>query len=178
MAAAKKKRDESVESENSPESDKYQDAEIIESFAKRLIPNFHPEIATANVRYIFRDKAGMKAGRPVRGTVKKVGGIMRYITELDFIVEVALDQWTPMSVQQREALVDHLLERMTGEEDAEDAGAPMKWSVREPDVNEFASILRRHGAWNDDLQTFVGVVSRGVDIPGLVQSVVDSADAN
>lgn len=177
MAAAKK-RDQNAEPENTPESDKYQDAESVEAVAKRLIPNFHPEIAGANVRYVFRDKAGMKAGRPVRGTVKKVGGIMRYITELDFIVEVALDQWNPLSAQQREALVDHLLERMTGEEDPEDAGAPYKWSVREPDVNEFASILRRHGAWNEDLQTFVGVVSRGVDIPGMVQSVVDAADAN
>lgn len=171
--ASKKKNTEEAEAEGSS-GPGFADAESVAKLASELIPHFHPEIATATIRYIFKEKAGMKAGRPVRGVVRKVSGIMHFITELDFVVEVALDQWNPLSEDQRKALVDHLLERMTGEEDPDDAGAPMKWSVRDPDVQEFASILRRHGAWNDDLQTFMGIVPRGVDIPGMVQSVVDA----
>ncbi len=174
MPKPPQKNTKSTESE-SQSSEKYTDATLVEDFAKRLIPNNHPELATANIRYIFRIEAAQKSGRPVKGTVRKVSGVMQYITGLDFIVEIALDQWNGLAVQTREALVDHLLERCTGEEDPEDAGAPMKWKLRSPDVEEFASILRRHGAWNEDLQAFVGVVDRGVNIDSMVASVTSRA---
>lgn len=161
-----------------PSSNEYCDAEdtLIE-MATDLIRNYHPELATASIRYVHRSKAGSKGGRPVRGAVRKVSGVMHFITGLDFIVEIALDQWNPMPDQGRRALLDHLLERMTGEEDPEDAGAPMKWKTREPDVHEFSTILKRHGAWNDDLQTFVGVAQHGVDINAMVDSVTDNVVA-
>lgn len=163
--------------EGGSSSAEYADAEAVEEMATDLIRNYHPELATASIRYVYREKAGSKGGRPVRGTVRKVSGVMHFITNLDFIVEVALDQWNPLPEQHRRALVDHLLERMTGEEDPEDAGAPMKWKTREPDVHEFSTILRRHGAWNDDLQTFVGVAQHGVDINAMVDSVTDTVVA-
>ena len=59
------------------------------------------------------------------------------------------------------------MERCWGEEDEEDAGAPMSWSLREPDVQEFSSILRRHGAWNDDLAGFASV-AKEIDLAAIV----------
>jgi hypothetical protein len=54
----------------------------------------------------------------------------------------------------------------------------MKWSIREPDVQEFSAILRRHGAWNDDLTAFASV-AKSIDIDALVEettaAVVDAA---
>ena len=73
-------------------------------------------------------------------------------------MEVALDQWNDMSDIQRAALIDHLLERCMGEED--ERTGEIKWSIREPDVQEFTTILERHGAWHSGLSGLVSVAQR------------------
>jgi hypothetical protein len=150
----------------------YSFAESVEMFAQRLIPMYHPELATARIKYLFVDKASMKGGRPVSGKVRKVTGALEYLLECDFLVEVALDQWNEKSAEQRQALIDHLLERCTGEED--EKTGDMNWTTREPDVTEFTAILRRHGAWNDDLAGFASV-AKTVDIDSMVEDVVASS---
>ena len=133
----------------------YSTAESVEALAQQAIPMFHPHLATARVSYIFVDKASMKNGRPVLGKVRRVSGIMEFMVEKDFMIEIPLDQWNELGETQRHALVDHLLERCNGEED--EKSGEMKWSTREPDVQEFSTILRRHGAWTTDLAGFVSV---------------------
>jgi FAD/FMN-containing dehydrogenase len=150
----------------------YSDSESVEAVAQRLIPMYHPELSTARIKYIFVDKAGMRNGRPRMGKVNKVTGAYEYLLEMDFIVEVASDQWNEQTDRQRQALIDHLLEQCTGEED-ENTG-DMKWVVREPDIHEFSAILRRHGAWNGDLTTFVSV-AKEIDIEGMVNEVINSS---
>lgn len=150
-------------------SKEYGLSEAVEAMAQQAIPMFHPHLATARITYLFVDKGSMKAGKPVLGKVKKVTGSLEFLLEKDFLVEVALDFWNDLSDTQRHALVDHLLERCFGEED-EDSGE-MVWSVREPDVQEFSSILRRHGAWNEGLAGFVSV-AKTVDIDEMVADAV------
>ena len=149
----------------------YVPGESIEPFARDLIRTYHPELATANIRYYFREKAGKKNGKIVYGSAKKVSDVLQFLLEdgrgetarYDFLIEVALDTWNEMNSDQRNALVDHLLERCSGEEDEEDGGA-MKWKLREPDVNEFSTILNRHGTWNESLNGFVTVAKTlGID---------------
>ncbi len=146
----------------------YSEGETIEAIAKPLIGPFHPELATARLRYVFVDKASTKGGKPVFGKAKKLSGVSEYLVEADFLIEVAMDQWNDMPEPQRTALVDHLLERCTGEDD--DTTGDMVWSVREPDVQEFTSILRRHGAWNADLTLFASV-AKAIDIDGMIEDV-------
>ena len=150
----------------------YSSAESVEAVAQYLIPNYHPELATARIRYIFVDKASQKNGRPVAGKVRRISGSLEYLLETDFLMEIALDQWNEKTNQQRQALVDHLLERCTGEEDEQNGD--MKWTTREPDVAEFTVILRRHGAWNDDLAGFASV-AKTVDVESLIEDVVSAA---
>lgn len=133
----------------------YSEAESVRSLSGGLIANYHPELANARIRYIFVDKASSKGGIDVLGKTRKISGPLEYLLELDFLIEIAADRWHDMDNTQRTALVDHLLERCTGEED--EKSGEMKWKIREPDVQEFASILRRHGAWNDQLTGFVSV---------------------
>lgn len=147
----------------------YSTAEIVENLAGRLLPTYHAELATARIQYIFVDVAGKKNGRPVLGKVRKVSGALEYLLEIDFLLEVAADKWNDLNSEQREALIDHLLERCTGEED-EKTGA-MKWTIREPDVQEFATILRRHGAWNDELVNLIQV-AQDLELDEGVQEVV------
>jgi hypothetical protein len=153
----------------------YLDAEPVAKMAKKLIPQYHPELATARIDYVFISEASMKNGRPVRGKVRKLSGYVEHRIENDFAIEIALDLWNSADAHSRMALVDHLLERCTGEEDEEDAGAPMKWKLRTPDVEEFTSILKRYGAWNDDLKSFVGVESKGIDVDAMARDAIGQA---
>jgi hypothetical protein len=153
----------------------YATAENVEKEALSLIPMYHPELATARFKYVFVDKASMKNGKPVRGKIRKVSGVLEFLLEADFLMEIALDQWNEMSDTQRKACIDHLLESCTGEEDENDG--TMKWSVREPDVQEFSAILRRHGAWNDDLAAFASI-AKTIDIDSYVEAAVETVTAS
>jgi len=153
----------------------YGEADSVAELAKQLIPNYHSELATAEIKYVFVDKASMKSGRPVLGKARKLSGAMEFLLGANFIIETSMDQWNELTPRQRMALVDHLLECCTGEEDEEDAGAPMKWKVREPDVHEFRTILQRHGAWNEELSGFVSVARR-VDVNSMIEANTDVSE--
>jgi hypothetical protein len=133
----------------------YAIAESVAQFATNLIASQHPHLATANIDYLFVDKEMKSKGRPLYGKVSCPGPLLKFYTERDFIVEVSGPSWNELTAAQRNALVDHLLERCGGEED-EDSGE-MKWKLREPDVQEFGTILHRHGVWHDGLKDFVQV---------------------
>jgi len=134
----------------------YENAEAVETIANSLIPTHHPDLATAKFRFIFKEKASKKGGRPVLGTVKKSSDLLYFLIDVHYLVEVPLEIWNTLEEAKRVALVDHLLERCFGEE-SEELGGQMVWKIREPEVQEFASILRRHGAWTEDLVNFVSV---------------------
>jgi len=146
-------------------------AESVEKVAGNLLPTYHPELATARIAYIFVSEASKKNGVSVLGKSKKVGGALEFLLEKDFLIEVALDCWNEASDRQKQALVDHLLECCTGVENEETG--ELKWSRRTPDVQEFTSILHRHGAWTDALAGMVEVAQR-LNIEARVQEVVDS----
>jgi hypothetical protein len=133
----------------------FSDAESVEEIALELIPNYHPELATAKFRFLFKEKASKKSGKPVLGSVSKCNDRLNYLVEADFIIEVPLDVWNTLDHTKRHALIDHLLERCTGVEN-EKTGT-MEWGTRDPDVHEFSSILRRYGAWTDALNDFASV---------------------
>ena len=151
-----------------PEPVLYGGFDAVREIAEKLIPKFHSEIASANILYVSRNKAPKSGGKLVPGKVYKLSPLYRYLTttslaeqqkngsmdrdnlpQADFIVEVALETWNPMSPNNRIALIDHLLARCVGVED-EKTGA-MKYALRPPQVQEFPEVAERNGAWNDDL---------------------------
>jgi hypothetical protein len=144
----------------------YSSAESVESIAQGLIANFHAELATARIIYCFVDSVGTKGGREQLGKVRKFSGFQEWALDSDFVIEVGLDKWNESTESQRTALIDHLLERCTGDE-VGDSGE-IKWKVREPDVQEFSSVLHRQGAWSEDLQGFVSV-AQGIKIDDIIE---------
>lgn len=147
------------------------EAEAVLEIADRLIGTYHPDLATARIKYLFQEKAGKKNGKVVLGVAKKVSGILEHFADCDFLLVVGQDAWNELDGQKKTALVDHLLERCTGIEDPEDPGAEMKWTTREPDVHEFSTILSRYGAWSEDLAGFIAIAqSLGSEIE---ESAVD-----
>lgn len=144
----------------------YSPAESVQAVAQSLMATYHPELATARITYLFIDRVPKQGGRELFGKAVLVSGRWRNITELDFCIEVSLPKWQELSDDQRNALVDHLLERCSGEEDEEDGS--YKWKLRSPDVQEFSSILRRHGIWNETLTGFVQV-AQSLNIADIVR---------
>ncbi len=133
----------------------YSDAESVKEYADNMVANYHPHLATARMKYIFREKAAMSGGLPKPGTVRRITGALEHLLELDFLVEVGLDLWNTLSEQARRGLVDHLLTHCQGVED-EQTGK-MVWKLRQPDVKEFSEVLQRNGSWHEGLSNFVSV---------------------
>ncbi len=44
----------------------------------------------------------------------------------------------------------------------------MKYKIRDPEVQEFASVLKRHGAWHTGLTAFVAV-AKEIDLDTLIE---------
>jgi len=136
------------------------DSESAEETARKLIPKYHPELASANIIYLCRNKAVKSAGKPIPGHVKKASPMEAHISrsyfsannqdeEANFIMTVALEVWNTMQPNQRIALIDHLLTRCVGTED--EKTGEMKYGIRPPQIQEFSEIAERHGRWNDEL---------------------------
>jgi hypothetical protein len=127
----------------------FDDSEAVEAIAAKLIPEHHPDLATAKIRYICRNLAAKKSGKKISGNVYKMQGKFKFLTECDLVVEIALEVWNDLQPNQRLALVDHLLTRFVGEEDEENGD--WKWSVISPEIQEFPEVAERHGQWNEGL---------------------------
>lgn len=132
-----------------PQEVLFDDFDTAEAIAVKLIPSYHPELASADFKYICRSKATKKGGKPVPGNVYKLSGKFKHMIGVDFVLEIALDCWNGLEPNQRTALIDHLLSRCVGVEDSRNG--EMKWSIRPPEVQEFPEIAERYGQWNDEL---------------------------
>lgn len=132
-----------------PEKIMYDHHDFSREIAEKLIAKYHPELGSARIQYLCRTKAAKAGGKSVPGKIYKPGGWSRFLTESDFVLEIALDCWNHFEPNQRTALVDHLLSRCVGTEDEQDG--EMKWSLRPPEVQEFPEVAERHGCWNDSL---------------------------
>lgn len=152
------------------------EAETVKLIADSLISTYHPELATARVKYLFQEKAGKKNGKPLFGKAQKCSGLLEHFADTDFLLIVGQDIFNTLEQQARVAAIDHLLECCTGVEDEKDPAAPMKWSTREPDIREFGTILSRYGAWNAELGGFISIAQGLLDEDtGVVQPVVRAA---
>lgn len=154
----------------------YSPSDTLQKLAENLIANHHPEIATAKIGYYFVGGGlGKKAGKDLLGKVQKVSGFWNNYSGFDFILFIDEANWANLDDQTKVALIDHYLECITGEED--EKTGDMKWVRREPDVNEFTSILKRRGSWHPDLAEFIAV-SRTLDIDALAEEVKGSDDVD
>ena len=160
LSPVQNRQDAQTDKKSKPEPEKvlHDFSDTLQQIAEKLIPKHHSELASANFIYKCRSVSTKSGGVPVPGTVKKTSPNERLLSrgkfkddgEADFIIEIALDVFNPMSPQNRTALVDHLLTRCVGLED--EKSGEMKYSIRPPQVQEFPEIAERHGRWNEGLE--------------------------
>jgi len=82
----------------------------------------------------------------------------------DFILTLDLEFWDTASERQREALVFHELMHCTQARDKEgelrfdSEGLPV-WAIRPHDIEEFNEVVRRYGAWKEDVAAFIAAAT-------------------
>lgn len=146
----------------------WREAPEVKEIADALIPEHHQriELYMDDIRYIFRDKAAKSNGHTVFGKAHKVGGMACYLMHSVtgdvnkygdqppscFVIEIAEPVWENMTQRQRVALVDHELEHLDAV--MNERTGEMSLVLKPHDVEEFRSIVARHGAWHPPLTEF------------------------
>lgn len=151
-------RDKKKKSEG-PREVLYDDHPASAEVARKLIKTSHSHLADARIVYACRDRAQKKGGKLSPGYIKKLSPELKYAFRhhIDgddlphFLMVVALEVWNEMAPNQRTAFVDHLLTRITVDED-ETTGEP-KFGLRAPEVQEFPEVVERNGKWTPELQS-------------------------
>lgn len=138
--------------------------------ATGLIAEHHQHLLAAPIVYVFVSPAPKSKGRDVLGRARRVVGLNAFLVALAadeleptpegeddpdysfFVMEIAREEWDAASEDERAALVDHELCHMR----VDDEGA---LSIVGHDVEEFAAVASRHGAWSLGLQQVIGACS-------------------
>lgn len=123
---------------------------------------YHPDLASAKIAPIFKEKATKSNGEPIVGKVSTITSKYEPLldNDYDFMMTIGADVWSELSTKQREGWIDHLLAQCVGEE--EESTGEMKWKTRRPEIVAFSDVVERHGsAWNHNLDKL-----KDVDILG------------
>lgn len=137
------------------------DPEGVHPLIRELAAAHHDHLSEARIgaawRYrIKRDKDGLL----VLGKCRKASDLDREFADLDFVVILNAEAWRHLTAAQRRALVDHELTHAdvardaAGEAKRDDRGRPV-WRVRKHDLEEFRSVVERHGSYKADIEEFV-----------------------
>lgn len=131
-----------------------------------------------DLAFIFRCDPKEVGGRMVLGTVyePKVQGGLRDVFEWmirrllgrlpRFLVVLDAGYWAECGARNREILVFHELTHCQQKRDRygdlrfDMDGNPV-YGLRAHDVEEFTSVVRRYGVWNDELREFIAAAQQG-----------------
>ena len=136
-------------------------ADEVEQLAKRLIPKYHSHLASAKLAYLFKNKSIKSKNREVVATAKTIGKDMHALSGYDFLITTAYPTWQELSDKQKLAVIDHELEHCFVEDDEKTGDT--KYSILPHDVEEFGSIIKRHGLYTTDLVRIGRVVEDALE---------------
>jgi len=129
---------------------KYSEAIEVENTTKELINRYHGHLANANIHCLFRNGKWESKGQTIYGTAEKVSEKWNYLTDLDFLIIINKEVWDVAPTEMREALVDHELTHCC--RDINEKTGEEKYSIQNHSVEDFVSIVRKHGLWTSALK--------------------------
>lgn len=124
-------------------SAEYTLSEEVEAIAKQMIEMYHPHLRTAQITYVFVDKAMRKSdGRTILGKAAGRNSLDKLLSPKreDFVMIIAKDKWDRMAEEQRRALVDHELCHMGIKVNAQ---GKSRFALRGHPIEEFPENLGR-----------------------------------
>ena len=143
---------------------------LIEKLVTELVEKYHAHLTRARIIVLGKPKASKTHGKVNVAKAKRatpaIQALLRDASGVDvhYLIEVGMDAWDGQSARQKRAILDHELHHFTGME-VDDKGRE-KWGLRGHDVQEFAAVVRRHGAYHADLEVFVAAI-RQLKLPGV-----------
>lgn len=140
----------------------YDPAETVEELAKELIAENHPHLANVSIAYLFKNKPIKAKGREVAATAEKASDKHRALHGYRFLITVSYPMWQELEDPIKRAVIDHELEHCWVEDD--DKTGETKYKILPHDVEEFGSIILRHGLYTTNLVK-LGSVVEGAKIP-------------
>jgi hypothetical protein len=152
----------------------YRDAPEVATIATHLIAAHHTDLADVEIRYVFRAEHQTTGGKAVMGRARLVSGLNAWLIasvnpeaimpaddeEPDrfFVIEIAEDIWRVLTADDRQALVDHELCHCILEANAD---GDLKPKLRGHDLEEFISVVGRHGVWRPEIEALLKAAEHG-----------------
>lgn len=138
-------------------------ARSAEAIAARYIKPYHPHLIEAKILYLFTSKAMNSRGKTIAAKAYKFGDRERFLSSFidnseesagvdagyDFLMLISRPVWDAVSEPIHRYIVDHELShfgRKYNEQTEE-----WSWTLRAHDVEDFASVIARHGLVTPDL---------------------------
>ncbi len=135
----------------------YMELPEVEELAKGIISKLHwadiPEI-----KYLVL----CKENSYYLGKCSKATGKWRYLSNVDYVIEVFEQFWNTATQNAKEALLRHELEHIEPKEDDE---GNIKWGLKKHDVEEFLCVAKEYGSWNQTLVEFRNIFVLAVASP-------------
>ena len=138
----------------------------------------HSHLKDASVEWLFRTEPQIKQGRQILGMCYMptvTGGLRDFFVWMvermfghfpDFLIVLDYEYWQASSPLLREILVYHEMCHAVQARDKYDApkfdkdGLPV-WALKGHDVEEFSSVVRKYGPWNDGIKEFLDAAREG-----------------
>jgi hypothetical protein len=150
-------------------SDQFIEAPTLQRIGQTLIAKW-PELADLHqvrIRYLWRKKGAVSAGKNVLGKSTKQSGLAAYFGDCDFTVIIAADfaRQYQLTTHQMEACIYHELRHIQVSEDEETGDVIL--SPRAHDAELFYDEITRYGFWADSLKGTRDVITQlGLDLNG------------
>lgn len=130
----------------------------VTELAERVIREYRPELLTAEIRYVFKDKASKRNGKVVIATARKASSRDNVIystpgnqIDLEFIIQIGADAWMPLSPDQQKAVLHHELRHCGYKENKDGDLVPV---IIPHDLEEFSDVIEAHGFYLRDVLDF------------------------
>jgi hypothetical protein len=150
-------------------SDQFIEAPTLQRIGQALIAKW-PELADLHqvrIRYLWRKKGSVSAGKNVLGKSTKQSGLAAYFGDCDFTVIIAADfaRQYQLTNHQMEACIYHELRHIQVSEDEETGELIL--SPRAHDAELVYDEITRYGFWADALKGTRDVITQlGLDLTG------------
>ena len=149
----------------------------VKRFLSEATIKWHKHLAMLNIFPIFIEKDNLDYAAKVCKTSKtgnlyaSIGTCITGSIEekpavlVDVLLIINKDAWIVMTDEQKLACIDHELTHVHVDEDSG------KVSLLPHDVEEFASVIERHGLWREELKMMNKAVNRNRQVEGADEGV-------
>lgn len=141
-----------------PQAKEWRRMPELDPIIAELVGKYHPHLERASIVCVGKPKASKKGNRYNVAKFRKVTTLYRTLLgeheQVDYVIEVGLDQWERLEARQRRIVLDHELCHGAGQDENG------KWTVVGHDLEEFCQIVRRYGKWSPDVELFVDAVAQ------------------